>query len=158
MKKNLVVVIALCMSMSSVLYAQTNHEEILPPAQKTKEIAEDKDDPFVSVEQMPEFPGGQDAMFKYLADQIVYPKSAKKLGIEGTVFVYFIIDKNGNVHGAEVKRGVKNGEDLNEEALRVVKGMPQWQPGHQGGKPASVQFTLPIKFKLNNASSENKDK
>jgi protein TonB len=78
----------------------------------------------------------------------VYPKSAQKAGISGIVYVYFIIDKNGNVTNAEVKRGVKGGEELNDEALRVIKGMPKWEPGYQNAKPASVQLTLPIKFML----------
>jgi periplasmic protein TonB len=155
--KNIIAVMLLCIGLSSHVFAQTNYEEILPPAEK-KEKTEEYEAPYVSVEQMPVFPGGESAMFKYLGDNIVYPKSAKKLGITGTVYVYFIIDRNGNVRDAEVKRGVKNGEDLNEEALRVVKGMPQWEPGYQNGKAASVQFTLPITFKLKEDSSDNKNK
>jgi protein TonB len=109
---------------------------------------QEKDIPYVSVQEMPKFPGGEDAMFKYISNNIVYPKSAQKDGIAGTVYIYFIINKKGNVTSAEVKRGVRGGEELNAEALRVIKEMPQWEPGYQNGKPVSVQLTLPIKFTL----------
>jgi protein TonB len=148
MKKNIIALIALGISLSTAVLAQSNHEDILPPAEKQGGATEEKDVPYVSVEQMPEFPGGADAMFKYISDNVVYPKSAQKAGIAGTVYIYFIIDKKGNVTNAEVKRGVKGGEELNAEALRVIKGMPQWEPGYQNAKPASVQLTLPIKFTL----------
>jgi protein TonB len=139
---------AVCISMFSTLFAQTNFEEILPPAEKNVEGTKEKDELFVSVEQMPKFPGGEVAMFKYIGDNVVYPKAAQKAGVSGTVYIYFIIDKNGDVINAEVKRGVKGGEDMNDEALRVIKGMPKWEPGYQNAKPVSVQLTLPIKFKL----------
>lgn len=146
MKKHLIAIVVLSISLSAAVFGQTNFEEILPPAERPQDVK--KSAPFVSVEHMPEFPGGEAALFKYLGDQIVYPPDAKKKGIKGVVFVYFIIDELGNVTNAEVKRGVKDGEDLNAEALRVVKSMPQWKPGTQNGKPASVQFTLPIRFTL----------
>lgn len=148
MKKNIIATVTLCIGMVVAVCAQTNHEEILPPAEQKVKESEEKDIPFVSVEQMPEFPDGEQAMFKYFGDKTVYPKSAKKAGITGVVFIYFIIDREGNVSNAEVKRGIKDGEELNEEALRVVKSMPKWKPGYQNGKPASVQFTVPIRFTL----------
>ncbi len=145
MKKKIIAIIALCISLSTAVFAQSNHEDILPPAEKTAEV---KKGPFVSIENMPSFPGGEAAMFKYIADNIVYPADAIKQGIQGKVFVYFIIDELGKVIGAEVKRGVRGGESLDKEALRVVKSMPDWIPGTQNGKPASVQFTVPVDFKL----------
>lgn len=154
MKKYFLVLVTLSVSLSSLVYGQTNHEEILPPAEKPQSVH--RSDPFVSVENMPEFPGGETALFKYLADNIVYPPEAKKMGIKGVVFVYFVIDEQGNVINAEVKRGVKDGHLLNAEALRVVKGMPQWKPGTQNGIPASVQFTLPIRFNLEDEKLEKK--
>jgi protein TonB len=123
-------------------------QETLQPAELKENQTVENDVPYISVEQMPKFPGGDDAMFKYIGDNVVYPKSTQKAGISGIVYVYFIIDKNGNVTNAEVKRGVKGGEELNDEALRVIKGMPKWEPGYQNAKPASVQLTLPIKFML----------
>ncbi len=148
MKKNFIAIIALGLSLSKAVLAQSNHEEILPPAEKPAVVEQEKDVPFVLVEQMPKFPGGENAMFKYISDNIVYPKSAQKSGIAGTVYIFFIIDKKGNVTSTEVRRGVPGGEELNAEALRVIKEMPQWEPGYQNGKPVSVQLTVPIKFTL----------
>ncbi len=148
MKKNIIAILSLCIGLSSVVLAQTNHEEILPPAEKKVSGSEEKDAPFVSVEQMPKFPGGEAAMFKYIGDNVKYPKAAQKAGTAGIVYVYFIVDKNGNVTNAEVKRGVKDGEELNDEALRVIKEMPKWEPGYQNAKPVSVALTLPIRFTL----------
>ena len=148
MKKIFIAIMALGLSLSKAVLAQSNHEEILPPAEKPAVVEQEKDVPFVLVEQMPKFPGGENAMFKYISDNIVYPKSAQKSGIAGTVYIFFIIDKKGNVTSTEVRRGVKGGEELNAEALRVIKEMPQWEPGYQNGKPVSVQLTVPIKFTL----------
>ncbi|MFN7295032.1 MAG: energy transducer TonB, partial [Bacteroidota bacterium] len=69
-------------------------------------------------------------------------------GISGTVYVYFVINKEGKVSNAEVRRGVKGGPGLDKEALRVIQNMPAWSIGKQNGRPASVQFTLPVKFVL----------
>ena len=148
MKKIFIAIMALGLSLSKAVLAQSNHEEILPPAEKPAVVEQEKDVPFVLVEQMPKFPGGENAMFKYISDNIVYPKAAQKSGIAGTVYIFFIIDKKGNVTSTEVRRGVKGGEELNAEALRVIKEMPQWEPGYQNGKPVSVQLTVPIKFTL----------
>ena len=148
MKKIFIAIMTLGISLSNDVLAQSNHEEILPPAEKPVVVEQEKDVPFVLVEQMPKFPGGENAMFKYISDNIVYPKSAQKSGIAGTVYIFFIIDKKGNVTSTEVRRGVKGGEELNTEALRVIKEMPQWEPGYQNGKPVSVQLTVPIKFTL----------
>lgn len=148
MKKIFIAIMAFGISLSNDVLAQSNHEEILPPAEKPAVVEQEKDVPFVLVEQMPKFPGGENAMFKYISDNIVYPKAAQKSGIAGTVYIFFIIDKKGNVTSTEVRRGVKGGEELNAEALRVIKEMPQWEPGYQNGKPVSVQLTVPIKFTL----------
>jgi len=142
--KNFFFILKLLTVSSSMVLAQ----ETLQPAELKENQTVENDVPYISVEQMPKFPGGDDAMFKYIGDNVVYPKSTQKAGISGIVYVYFIIDKNGNVTNAEVKRGVKGGEELNDEALRVIKGMPKWEPGYQNAKPASVQLTLPIKFML----------
>ncbi|HRG58790.1 MAG TPA: energy transducer TonB [Bacteroidia bacterium] len=146
MKKRILIAIVFLFGTATILMAQSNHEELLPKPKE--ELSDDIGEPFVSVENMPEYKGGYDEMFKYIAQNIVYPEAAKKAGLQGKVFIYFIIDKKGKVRNAEVKRGIKNGEDLNAEALRVVKSMPAWNPGSQNGKPASVQFTVPVEFKL----------
>lgn len=98
------------------------------------------------IEQQPSFPDGEAAMFKYLRDNMDYPAMARENRIEGTVYIEFVIAKDGSVTSAIVKRGIGGG--CNEEALRVVKSMPKWSPGKQQGNPVKVKFILPVKFKL----------
>jgi protein TonB len=95
---------------------------------------------------MPEFATGQAAMFKYLSENIKYPAVARENAIEGTVYLGFIVDADGNITNVTVKRGVSGG--CTEEAVRVVSGMPKWKPGKQQGRAVKVNFTLPVKFKL----------
>lgn len=101
---------------------------------------------FTTVEDPPSFPGREKALSNYLAKNIIYPKDARDKGIEGKVYVSFIINKEGSVTDVKVIRGV--GKGLDEEALRAVQNMPKWIPGKQKGKKVSVQYTLPIVFKL----------
>ena len=101
---------------------------------------------FQVVEVEPQFEGGLEALYKYLAENIKYPEQAKSDGIQGRVFVRFVIEADGSVTSAQVLRGIGGGCD--EEALRVVEAMPKWTPGMQQGKPVRVQFNLPITFKL----------
>jgi len=101
---------------------------------------------FSVVENLPEFPGGMEALFKHIQEKISYPDSARLLGIQGTVYVSFVVKKSGTVDNAYILRGIGGGCD--EEALKVVKSMPDWIPGEQKGKPVNVQMALPIKFKL----------
>ncbi len=99
-----------------------------------------------SVEQMPEFPGGVAAMMRYLQENIKYPPEAAKNDIEGRVIVQFIIDKTGEVGDVKVVRPVS--EELDAEAVRVVKSFPKFEPGRQDGEAVAVWYTLPISFKL----------
>lgn len=101
---------------------------------------------FIVVENQPEFPGGEEAMFKYLQENVSYPDSAKLLGIQGTVFISFVVKRSGKVDNTKVVRGIGGGCD--EVALKVVESMPNWIPGKQRGKPVNVQMNLPIQFKL----------
>lgn len=134
---------------STVTQEGTGAEEIIIPEETgTGVVAENPETPFVSVEEMPSFPGGEAALFKYLSNNINYPAMEKEAGIAGTVYVYFVVNKEGKVTNAEIKRGVKGGGGLDREALRVIKGMPSWSIGKQNGRAASVQFTLPVKFVL----------
>jgi TonB family protein len=98
------------------------------------------------VDQMPEFPGGQDALMKYLVDNISYPKAAKKAKAEGTVYVGFTVSTDGSVTKVNVKKAVH--EALDAEAVRVVQSMPKWSPGKAHGKVVDVEMSLPIEFKL----------
>jgi protein TonB len=99
------------------------------------------------VEIMPEFPGGEAALMKFLRNNTNYPTMASENGISGTVFVKFVVDKNG-VIGSVAVEGAKKGGGLEEEAIRVVKKMPKWKPGRQNGENVAVYFNLPVNFKL----------
>jgi periplasmic protein TonB len=102
---------------------------------------------FTIVEKMPEFPGGDEARIKFLGENIKYPQMAKESGIQGTVYVTFVVEGNGAISNVKVLRGIGGGCD--EEAIRVVKIMPKWKSGEQRGKPVRVQFNMPIRFTLN---------
>jgi periplasmic protein TonB len=121
-----------------------------PPEFDDTQVKEKREEVFVSVEVMPEFPSGQEALFDYIVKNIKYPKKEKKAGIQGTVYVYFVVDKQGRVTNTEVKRGVRGGAGLDEEALRVISSMPPWSPAKHNGKPVMVAYTLPVKFILDN--------
>ncbi|HOY32044.1 MAG TPA: TonB family protein [Bacteroidales bacterium] len=101
---------------------------------------------FTVVEEMPSFPGGDEARIKFLTENIKYPQMAKESGIQGTVYVTFVVDEKGKVADVRVLRGIGGGCD--EEAVRVVKLMPAWNAGKQSGKPVRVQFNMPIRFTL----------
>lgn len=101
---------------------------------------------FVIVESMPEFPGGEEARLKYLNDNVRYPDMAKEAGIQGRVFVEFVVEKDGSVTNVRVVRGIGGGCD--EEAIRVVENMPRWIPGRQRNVPVRVRFNMPIRFIL----------
>ncbi|PCH67427.1 MAG: energy transducer TonB [Bacteroidetes bacterium] len=107
---------------------------------------EEEPDIFMVVEQMPEFPGGVQAMYKFLYKNIKYPPLAKENDITGKVFIKFVVTSKGRVEKAHILKGIGGGCD--EEALRVVNMMPSWNAGKQRGKPVNVWFTLPIKFTL----------
>ena len=100
----------------------------------------------VVVERMPEFPGGEAAMNQFINRTIRYPVIAQENGIQGRVVVQFVVNTDGKIVDVEVVRGVE--ESLDREAIRVVKTMPPWTPGRQGGKAVRVKYTLPIRFRL----------
>lgn len=110
-------------------------------------VEEDENKIFTVVEQQPEFQGGYEAMMNFLRKNIRYPASARRMGVDGTVYVSFVVSKDGSISEVKVIRGLS--ADLDQEAVRVVSMMPPWRPGKQNGKPVFVRFVLPIKFKLN---------
>ncbi|MBL7766643.1 MAG: energy transducer TonB [Chitinophagaceae bacterium] len=101
---------------------------------------------YTITDQMPEFPGGQDAMMTYLRQNLKYPEMAKEAGIQGRVICGFVVNEDGQISDVTVLRGIGNGCD--QEAIRVIKSMPNWKPGRQNGRPVKVKFNLPINFKL----------
>jgi len=106
----------------------------------------DTDEPLSIVEVMPTFPGGDQAMFKYFGTQAKYPEEAAENGIKGAVYVAFVVERDGRISEVKVLRGIGGGCD--EEALRVIKGMPNWIPGTQNGKAVRVRYNLPFRFHL----------
>ena len=115
----------------------------LPPENP---IGEEEGKIFTIVEEMPSFPGGEEKMLEYVSRNIKYPPMARENGITGRVYVNFYIDKDGKVQNAKIVRGIGGGCD--EEALRVVRAMPQWKPGKQNGRTVNVNYNLPINFTL----------
>ncbi len=101
---------------------------------------------FTVVESMPEFKGGMAKLYSYLGNNIKYPVMAKESGIQGKVYVTFVVERDGSITDVKVLRGIGGGCD--EEAIRVVASMPRWTPGKQRGKPVRVQYNLPVRFTL----------
>ena len=126
------------------LNKQVVREQVIQET-KPKEV-EDKVYNIAMVEQKPEFPGGEAAMYKWLSDHINYPVAAAEEGVQGRVVVEFVVSKTGNVENVRVLRG--RHPALDKEATRLVKSMPKWQPGRNNGQPVKVTYTLPISFKL----------
>ena len=124
---------------------RTLKEEVVveKPVEKPKEV---KEEIFRSVEQMPQFPGGEDALRKYLASHVNYPPMAAENNVQGKVVVQFVVEKDGKVGEVKVVRSVD--KDLDREAVRVCKSLPKFTPGRQNGQPVRVWYTLPVQFKL----------
>lgn len=119
--------------------------------EKHKVIVEEKpveEKPFVTVEQMPTFPGGEAEMQKFIGENLKYPVVAQENGIQGRVTIRFVVTKDGTISDVQVVRGIDASCD--KEAVRVVKAMPKWIPGKQNGRNVPVYFTLPIVFRLRN--------
>ena len=112
--------------------------------EEEEEVAEEEI--FLVVEEDAEFPGGLEALSKYLSENIKYPQLAKENNIEGRVFVSFVVEKDGRVGNIKILRDIGGG--CGAEAVRVVKSMPRWKPGKQRGKPVRSQFNLPVNFSL----------
>lgn len=136
-----------------IIDVEANQETVIQDYQPdfTDELEEEdemeEEEPiFIIVESMPMFPGGEEARLKYLNENVKYPLMAKEAGIQGKVFLEFVVEKDGSVTGVKVIRGIGGGCD--EEALRVVEDMPRWIPGKQRGVPVRVRFNMPIRFVL----------
>ena len=118
------------------------------------DVATSKEDTVYQIaEDMPVFPGGEQAMMKFVAENINYPQEAKDKEIAGHVFVSFVVEKDGSVDEVKVMRGIGGGCD--EEVVRVVKAMPKWKPGKQAGKPVRVNYMMPFNFKLDTPQKTN---
>ena len=119
--------------------------EVFTPVEQNPEY-------FDVVEQMPEFPGGAQALFGFVAKNIHYPKAAEDAGIQGRVIVTFVVMKDGSIGEVKVAKGVS--PELDGEAVRCVKSMPKWKPGMQKGQAVNVKYTMPLSFRLDDAKKE----
>ncbi len=133
--KNLILFFLLAI-FSSYGFSQATIEPVVP----------DEELVFWCIEEQPSFPGGEEAMFKFIQSNIIYPALAKEANIMGKVILEFTIGKDGWAHNVKVLRGIGGGCD--EEAVRVIKKMPAWHPGKQNGRPIPVRYRLPINFVL----------
>ncbi len=133
-------------AISNITYDKGTDDIAAPIATTKTDIVEDPDTPFVIVEQMPQFPGGEKEMMKFIRSNLRYPTTAVEMGISGTVTVNFVVGKDGRIIRIKVIRGIGGGCD--EEAVRILEKMPAWSPGKQGGIAVLVSYSVPFKFVL----------
>jgi TonB family protein len=126
--------------------SQKNDTQIERLKQEEKKEQSVDEQVYFIVEEMPKFPGGEAALRSFIANSMKYPQIAQENGIQGRVYVQFVIERDGSVSNASIARGVD--PSLDREALRVVKSLPKWEPGLQRGKPVKVSYTVPINFIL----------
>lgn len=134
----------------SMFDSEADNETFIDVAPVISAVKEEKEEEeaqvFFIVEEMPEFPGGEAALRRFIANAIKYPQIAQENGIQGRVYIQFVVDRDGSVTQASVARGVD--PSLDKEALRVVNSLPKWKAGMQRGKPVKVSYTVPINFQL----------
>lgn len=111
-----------------------------------QEKAEVQEELFQAVDEMPEYPGGQDSLLSFISKNVKYPVAAQEKEVEGKVYIGFVVDETGTVTNAKVLRGVD--PDLDKEALRVINLLEKWTPGKEKGKAVKVEYTFPISFAL----------
>ena len=119
-------------------------EEYVPVEVEEEDVQEQEI--FQIVEEMPSYPGGEPKLMEYVAKNIKYPQIARETGIQGRVFVGFVVEPDGSISNVKLLRGIGGGCD--EEAMRVIKSLPKWKPGKQRGKPVRVSYQIPVFFKL----------
>jgi TonB family protein len=130
--------------MGDVIAIETGEIELHEPIVAGNVIVNKVERAIEIAEVMPEFVGGMDSLMSYLSKNINYPKKAQKLGIEGRVFLQFIVEKDGSITNSKILRGIE--KSMDKEAMRVVNAMPSWIPGNNRGEVVAVKYTLPIKF------------
>ncbi|MEA5126883.1 MAG: energy transducer TonB [Proteiniphilum sp.] len=140
---------SLQISIADIMGTDEQHGIDISDLRQAKVVVEEKiedDKPLEFVEQAPSFPGGMEALSKFLSENIKYPIIAQESGIQGKVIVKFVVSKTGDISNIQIFRGVDT--SLDREAVRVVQAMPKWIPGKQKGKAVAVYFTLPVEFRL----------
>jgi protein TonB len=131
---------------SDVSFEEATEDTEIQDMEVFEEEEPEEEEIFSYAEEMPSFPGGAQAMYEYMAKNTKYPTLAKESGIQGKVFVGFVVGRDGAITNVRVLRGIGGGCD--EEAIRVVKKMPKWNPGKQRGKPVKVEYRIPYDFRL----------
>ncbi len=133
-----------------IIIDQNEVDEPIPEIEFiTTEIIDVADEaPFVIVEEMPSFPGGMEGFYKFISKKVKYPAQARRMGIEGRVYVEFVVERDGSLGEIKVVKGI--GAGLDEESLRVMSKVPSFNPGKQRGVPVRVKMTIPINFRLSN--------
>lgn len=145
-KSSVMVIIALA-AICTTGYAQSNDLSAGDTTKTNTNQPKEEDEQewgFFIVEDMPEFPCGEVGLRKYIAENTIYPEEAKNKGLEGKVFINFIVSKTGDVENIKVAKGID--PLLDNEAIRVVQSMPKWKPATQRGKPVVIPFTVPVSF------------
>ena len=141
----------------AVTFANCNNSMLLSNDDKINEKSfTNQDEPYVIVAEMPEFPGGEKALLKYIAENVVYPQEAKEKDIEGSVYIKFVVNSEGKVQDVETLRGVD--PLLDQEAIKVIESLPDFKPGREDGKPVNVSMQVPIMFKIAQADENNEHK
>ena len=139
----------------SALVAGLLPEELPQTSVSSPPVEEPEQEPdviFTVVEEQPRFPGGEEARVQYMVENLRYPEEARHFGLQGTVFVTFVVETDGSISNVRVLRGIGGGCD--EEAVRVISNMPKWAPGRQRGQNVRVQYNMPIRFVLNDTEKE----
>lgn len=126
---------------------EATQETAITIIERPDEAEEAEPEIFFSAEVNPSFPGGMAALYKLIGERLNYPEAARSNGITGKVHLKFVINKRGEVENVQITRGVD--PLLDREAIRVIEGLPRWNPGTQRGKPVNVWFSMPINFQLN---------
>lgn len=145
----LLILFSNCANMESEDKATKNEEvevKAIPEVVKNDTLTATANDAFDVVEEMPEFPGGMEALMTFLSRNIKYPSDAQNKGVQGRVVVQFVVNTDGKIEDAHVVRSVQS--ELDKEALRVINSMPNWKPGKQKGEVVRVKYTVPIAFRL----------
>ena len=139
------IVVGMLILFPQLLFAQTDSN--------TVDSASEKKKVYTVVEEMPRFVGGEEALMMYISHNIRYPAEARNNGVTGKVYLSFIVNDSGKVRDVKVLKGIGSGCD--EEAMRVIKQMPDWEPGRQNGEPVSVYYNVPISFNLSKGPPAN---
>lgn len=135
------------MKEAGITYGMRRNEPIEPS--NNKGHSHNKEGVFMVVDEPPEFPGGSEAMRKFIFDHLKYPTSARKRKVEGTVYVSFIIETDGSIAQVSIVKGMH--QDCDREALRVIKSMPRWNAGKDQGEYVRVKYVTPVEYSLSNS-------